>query len=152
MKLGKSLFILTMVAALATLAVAQSVQLVNVDRNKLALEGYDPIAFHDGQKTKGDKAITAKHLGATYRFATEANRDRFLADPDGLAPAYGGYCAYAAAKNSLAKVDLDTASVVDGRLYFNYSKSVAKKWRADQAEYIKKADANWPKLVSKHGK
>lgn len=35
--------------------------------------------------------------GRSWHFSSGANRDAFLADPESYAPAYGGYCAWAAA-------------------------------------------------------
>ncbi|MGH9750530.1 MAG: YHS domain-containing (seleno)protein, partial [Candidatus Polarisedimenticolia bacterium] len=55
---------------------------VKTDKDGLALQGYDPVAFFtDGRPAKGDPAITAAHEGATYRFARPENRELFLKDP-----------------------------------------------------------------------
>jgi hypothetical protein len=37
--------------------------------------------------------------------------------------------------------------VTDDKLYLNYNLKVKETWRKDQAGYIKKADANWPKVA-----
>ncbi len=127
--------------------------LVNVDARGVALEGHDPVAFFsDGRPTKGDPSITAGHAGATYHFATAENRAAFEAEPERYVPAFGGYCAYGASKGYPAKVEIDTWQIFEGRLLLNYSKSVRKTFDTDRAAYLKKADANWPKIVEKEGK
>ena len=59
------------------LALAFSVQAQNnLDSSGLALKGYDPVAyFAEGKPVQGKPEITASHEGATYRFASAANRD-----------------------------------------------------------------------------
>jgi hypothetical protein len=124
---------------------AQGVAPIN---GSTALSGYDAVAyFSEGRAVKGDRTFEHQWLGATWRFASAANRDTFAADPGRYAPQYGGYCAYAVSQGYTADVDPEAFSVVNGRLYLNYSKSVKRKWDTDQAGYIGKGDANWPKLV-----
>ena len=49
--------------------------------------------------------------------------------------------------NSTASSDPKAWKVVDGKLYLNYDADIGKKWAAKQAEYIKSANANWPKVL-----
>jgi hypothetical protein len=44
---------------------------------------------------------------------------------------------------------VDTWSVVDGKLYFNYSMKVKEMWMKDRAGFIMKADQQWPALKDK---
>ena len=72
---------------------ASSKAAVNVDASGLALRGYDPVAYFTvGQAMVGDPRFTAKLDGATYRFASAANREAFLKNPAKYVPAYGGFC------------------------------------------------------------
>lgn len=113
-----------------------------------AIKGYDPVAyFTEGKPVEGSSDFTAEFDGATWYFASAQNRDAFVADPDKYAPQYGGYCAYAVANGSTAKIDPEAWSVVDGKLYLNYSLSVRDRWTARQAEYIAAADRNWPGVL-----
>ena len=115
----------------------------------VAVGGYDPVAyFTSGQPVRGDKAITLQHDGATWRFASAANRDAFKADPVKYAPAYGGHCAWAVSQGYTAKGDPNAWKIVKGRLYLNYNKSVQKTWEKNIPSNISKADKNWPKLTS----
>lgn len=116
--------------------------------SNLAIQGHDPVAyFTDGEPTKGQKAFATLYNGAEFRFASKANLDTFLADPDKYAPQYGGYCAWAIADGKFAKGDANHWAIVDGKLYLNYNKSVQNKWNADRSGFIEKADAIWPDVL-----
>lgn len=127
--------------------------LVNVNAKGVALQGYDPVAFFSNEHpAKGDPSIITRHAGATYWFATSENKATFEAAPERYVPAFGGYCAYGASNGYAAPVEIDTWQIVDGRLLLNYNKSIRRKFDADRAAYLRKADANWPGIVEKEGK
>ena len=122
----------------------------NVDPSGLALKGYDPVAyFTENKPVKGRTEFTAQHEGATYRFSSAANRDAFSAAPAKYSPQYGGYCAFGMAAGYKAPIEPDAWTVVDGKLYLNYSQSVRRQWSRDIPGYLRKADANWPSIRSK---
>lgn len=132
---------------LAGLTGAGNAQAVNTDRAGLALSGYDPVAYQVSQQaTKGSSDFTATHEGATYRFLSAENRDAFLSDPVRYLPAYGGFCAYGMAKGYRAKIDPQAFTVIDGRLYLNYSKGVRDRWLKDVPGYLASADGNWARI------
>lgn len=113
--------------------------------SNVAVQGYDPVAyFSEGKATRGSAAFTAEYNGATFRFASAANRDAFVADPEKYAPQYGGYCAWAVSQGYHAKGDARFWKIVDGKLYLNYSASVQKKWEGDIPGFIAKGDEAWP--------
>ena len=115
-----------------------------------AIRGYDAVAyFTQGQAVKGQEKFTYPWRGATWRFASAENRDRFAASPEQYAPRYGGYCAYAVAQGSTASIDPAAWSIVEGRLFLNYSLGVRERWRQDVPGYIRKADANWPGVLGR---
>lgn len=141
--------LVSMVLSLAVLA-AHAAGESNVDASGLALKGYDPVAyFTENKPVKGRSEFTAQHDGATYRFASAANRDAFAATPGKYAPQYGGYCAFGAAGGYKAPIEPDAWTVVDGKLYLNYSQSVRRQWAGDIPGFVRKADANWPHLRSR---
>ena len=57
-----------------------------------------------------------------------------------------GIAAYAVRKGPTASVDPEAWTIVDGKLYLNYSKGVKKRWEQDVPANIVKADKNWPDL------
>lgn len=114
----------------------------------VAIDGYDPVAYHlDGVPTKGSADYSYDWHDAEWRFASADHRDRFIAEPERFAPAYGGWCAWAVAtKGEKVGTDPEAFSVVDGRLFLNYDKSIRKQWDADRAALIERGDQRWPGL------
>jgi hypothetical protein len=124
----------------------------NLGKSKLALSGYDPVAYFPeggGKPAKGSESITATHEGVLYRFASEANKTAFLASPAKFEPQYGGWCAYAMAAKD--KVEIDPASflVRDGKLFLFYKSlfnDTRAKWLKDPLALQTKADKVWAEL------
>jgi YHS domain-containing protein len=119
------------------------------ERDGAAVRGYDPVAyFTEAKAVKGSPTYQVAYRGSTFRFASQANRELFERDPARYAPQYDGFCAYGTAAGYKAAIDPSAFSIVDGKLYLNYNAEVQKKWRADIPGYIKKADKNWPNVVT----
>lgn len=58
----------------------------------LGLEGYCPVALTEAAKwTRGDVRYGAIHRGRTYLFATQADQQKFMANPDKYSPMLSGY-------------------------------------------------------------
>jgi YHS domain-containing protein len=144
--LRRTLLGLFLIAAISPALAAKS-PLYTGKIEGVALGGYDPTSYFSGAPVEGDAAITTNWQGATWRFTSTANRDMFTARPEKYAPQYGGYCAYAAAKGSLAPADPTAWTVHGGKLYVNYSSGVRDTWSKDIDGYVKKGDANWPGLM-----
>jgi YHS domain-containing protein len=69
------------------------------EKNSVALRGYDPVAyFQDHRPVPGSAQYTATYEGSQFHFASAANLDRFIAQPERYAPQYGGFCAFGMAK------------------------------------------------------
>ena len=144
---------LVLAATLSLAAAASLPALAGKDRvytkGDAAASGYDVVAYFTEQRSvPGSGAHTADYDGATWRFASAANRAAFEADPAKYAPQYGGYCAYAVSQGYTASTDPEAWKIVDDKLYLNYSKSVQRKWEANQSTFITDANANWPKVLN----
>ena len=125
----------------------------NVGRDKLAIQGYDRVAYFPEEgaaATKGDEHITAEYEGVVYRFASAAHREEFHANPARYEPAHGGWCSYAMLKGDKVQVDPKSFIVKDGRLFLFYKGFLGDtraKWlNADHATEAKTADANWKQI------
>lgn len=119
---------------------------------KYAVAGFDTVAYHKEKKAvEGKDAFAIRWKDATWRFVSQENLDAFVANPEKYAPQYGGYSAYAIAKNELSPGNPRSWEIVDGKLYLNLSRKIQAQWDADQAALIKSADANWP-TVLKNGR
>ena len=114
----------------------------------IAVDGTDVVAyFTQNAPVAGNADITHDYMGATWRFVSAENRDAFAADPAAYAPQYGGYCAYAVSEGYTASTVPEAWSIVDGKLYLNYSTGVKGRWEQDIPGRISAADANWPKVL-----
>ena len=116
----------------------------------VAIKGYDPVAyFTDGHAMKGSEEFAYEWLGTPWYFASAEHRDLFMADPVKYAPQYGGYCTGGIAFGHAAvNVDPETAwRIIDGKLYLVYDPTyVAELDGPNRAEWIAKAEANWPAI------
>jgi YHS domain-containing protein len=138
--------ILVAAASFAGAALAEKAPVYS-DRDG-AIRGYDPVAyFNYGAAIKGSPRITHEWRGATWHFAHAENRDKFAADPEKYAPQYGGYCAYGVAQGYAVEIEPGAWSIVGGKLYLNYSSGIKERWQKDVPGYLRKADANWPKVL-----
>ena len=135
-------------AAFASLPVSAADPINTTLFGNLAIDGYDPVAYFDSNRAvEGDSDFEFSWQDAKWRFSSAANRDKFKADPSRYSPQYGGYCAYAVSQNSTASIDPEQFTVLDGKLYLNYSAKVQKKWLENRDAYIVLADKNWPGVI-----
>lgn len=109
--------------------------------------GYDVVAYFEQKAArKGSPQFSVEYENVVYHFVDARNRATFAAAPEKYLPQFGGHCAWAAAQGHVAEGDPEAWSVVDGKLYLNYSKDVRAKWKKDISGNISKAMANWPKM------
>jgi YHS domain-containing protein len=147
----KCAIILTLIL-LSVTAQAQK-RLVNTDKQGLALKGHDPVAFFtQGRPVAGDYRYESNYNGTRYRFASAENKKLFDTDPARYVPQFGGFCAYGVSRGYAVDVELDAFQIVDGRLLMQYDKSVRDRFNQDTEGNLKRADANWPKVVEKEGR
>ncbi|MCG6856441.1 MAG: YHS domain-containing protein [Salaquimonas sp.] len=140
--------VLALVLASASAVFAGEAEIYTGEIPGVAINGYDPVAyFTEDKPVAGSEAITASWKGATWRFASEANKAAFVENPEKYAPQYGGYCAYAVAQGATASTVPEAFTVVNDKLYLNFSSGVRQLWRKDTAGNISKADTNWPKVL-----
>lgn len=134
--------------------VKRDVSHYHLGKDGLALMGYDPVGYFPeggGKPIKGSDTITYRYRGVLYRFATNANKETFVAAPAKYEPAYGGYCAYGMAKEDKVEIDPRSFLIENGKLLLFYDGFLAdtrKKWLdADgKAKLEPKATRYWKKL------
>lgn len=116
--------------------------------SRVAADGHDVVAyFTRGKAVEGSAEHSFEWRGAEWHFASDEHLERFRANPEQYAPAYGGHCAYAVARGSAEPGDPRYWTIHDGRLYFNYDDGVQERWNEDREAHIAAADENWPGLV-----
>ncbi len=124
---------------------------LNVDSNGVIALGYDVVEMHlhPDQTIMGNPQFQSSHAGAKYYFATDANKKLFDINPAKYAPAFGGYCAIAAAQQNLRPVQVWTHTIVNGQLVFNHNARALSLWQKNVKKNFRNANKNWPTLNSK---
>lgn len=116
--------------------------------NKIAIQGYDPVAYFKQSKAiKGKKEIATTYLGVIYYFSSQSNKDAFMKNPASYEPQFGGWCAYAlGSSGDKVEINPETFKISDGKLYLFYNayfNNTLKSWNKDEVNLKKKAEANW---------
>ena len=146
--IGRLGWLLATLIAVPTAAVAAT-DPVNVDQSGVAIHGYDPVAyFLSAQPVQGKAALSYQWSGGTWLFASAENRQAFIDAPERYAPQFGGFCAYAASFGQFADTDPQAWTVIDDKLYLNYSLDVRDEWRAHSQALIRQAEQQWPAMVA----
>jgi len=142
---------LTLTATLPVLGLATQARAAEpsiFQEDGLALGGTDPVAyFTDSAPVQGDPAFTTDWMGATWTFASAENRDTFIASPEQYAPAFGGYCAFAASRGYLAPTIPEAWTVYEDRLYLNANLRIRRRWERELPTIIAAGEANWPGIL-----
>jgi YHS domain-containing protein len=121
--------------------------------NKVALQGYDPVAYFIQKKAlKGKTTLATTYEGVVYYFATQTNKEAFVKTPSSYEPQYGGWCAYAmGSSGEKVEIDPETFKILDGKLYLFYNayfNNTLKSWNKDEVNLKKKAETNWKKFIN----
>jgi YHS domain-containing protein len=125
----------------------------NVDANGVILDGYDPVAFFtDNKPVKADAAFQFKYQDAIYYFASQEHLDLFKANPEKYKPQFGAWCAYAVSLGRVAPIDVNTFSIVDGRLLIQHNQRAVNGWNKNVQGNLALADKYWPQVTEKGGK
>ena len=116
----------------------------------VAMDGFDVVAyFKPGKPTKGLDEYSLGYKGQTWKFSSPGNLQAFQENPEHYEPQFNGWCAYAVSEGYAAEVDfIDGWSILDGKLYLNWSASVSKSFMAEQDRRKQDAAAHWPTVRS----
>ena len=110
----KQFSISLILAGFITVLFLGSSALAQTSNDRLALKGYDPVAyFTDKRPMVGDSQYQHEWDGAIYRFASAKHLELFKADPDRYLPQYNNWCAASVAKGE--KVVRRSGMVARGR-------------------------------------
>lgn len=113
---------------------------------RVMLRGNDPVSYFSGAKpVKGDPAIKSAHDGDIYRFATDANKRLFDADPSKYAPAWAGFCASGVHYALKAAIHADVFLVYKDRLYLFGGERSKANWLMDADDNIRLGNQYWEK-------
>lgn len=123
----------------------------NLKKN-IALEGFDPVSYFDGNPAEGESRLKILHKGVIYQFVSQDNLNKFKATPDNYEPAYGGWCAFAmGATGEKVKIDPETYKILEGKLYLFYNfwgNNTLEDWKKNEKNLKEAGDRNWKKLFN----
>lgn len=141
-------FVAATPALVLSARIASAREPLSYNTNGIAINGYDPVAYFTERKpVRGSSAHATDYKEAVWHFSTAENLATFLSDPNAYEAQYGGYCAWAAAEDYIAKTDPDAWSVHNGKLYLNFNKRIRRRWLRDADGNIARGDANWPAIL-----
>lgn len=147
MKNIKSIVLIAFAALISNLA---SAQIEPIDKNKLAIGGYDLVSYFTPEKaTKGSEKFAVEYNGANYYFASAKNQKAFKANPEKYLPQCDGYCAWGiAADKGNFPINPLTYRVVDGKLYLFFNGLHEGKQFNSLTEWDKDEKKNMQKLAA----
>jgi hypothetical protein len=123
--------------------------LLNLD-NTVALHGYDPVAyFSRNRAVRGNKRIHERLGGATYYFASRANRYTFLEDAPRYQPQMGGYCVTSLALGRLEDINPEIFLIFEGKLYLFKDEEARARFLDDSRRTIFEARRNYFRMAQR---
>jgi YHS domain-containing protein len=123
--------------------------LLNLD-NTVALHGYDPVAyFTKNRAVRGRKWILERLGGATYYFASRANRYTFLGDAPRYQPQVGGYCVTSMAAGRLEDIDPHVFLIYEGKLYLFHDGEAMNVFLNNPRRIIYEATQNYFRMAQR---
>jgi YHS domain-containing protein len=121
---------------------------VNIDRQGVILKGYDPVAYFTLHRAvKGNASFQSRSGGATYEFASAADKAAFDKNPSRYVPQYGAFCANYVKKGELRDIDPTVFFIYKSKLYVCSAADEAKEFRSNIDTNIQNADSNWRQLT-----
>mgnify|MGYP000350436121 CR=1 FL=1 len=116
----------------------------------IAVNGYDVVAyFTEQQPVKGTTEFASQYKNTSWLFSSEQNKLLFEQNQQQYLPQYGGYCAYGMSKGFVVDTDPNAFTVLNNKLYLNYSLGVRETWLKDTGLYIERANNNWLEKTAK---
>jgi hypothetical protein len=126
------------------LSAKQQFATYNVDSDKVAIHGYDTVAyFIEGKPMQGKDEFEQVWEDARWQFASATNLELFKANPERYAPQFGGYCAGGLAVGEYADGDPKLFTIVDDKLYFIKNEHFLERWGQAPEAHIEFAEYNW---------
>ena len=126
-------------------------KMLNTGSDNAAIKGYDTVAyFTERQPMKGKPEFAYRWNDAQWQFTNAAHRDLFVADPERYVPQFGGFCSMALVVGKIKDIDPEAWTIVDGKLYLNFTKAFRDKFRKHATTNIKKAEKNWAKALQRN--
>ena len=130
----------------------------HLDKNHLAIEGYDPVSYFKSGPQKGSSSLAYTYKGVVYYFANSANQAEFKTNPDKYEPVWGGWCGHAmAVRGEKVEINPECYKIVNGRnvLFFKtFYANALSNWEKEikttpENTLMKQGDDFWKNTLTK---
>jgi YHS domain-containing protein len=113
----------------------------------VALEGYDPVSyFTEPDPVQGVPDYEYQWGGVPWYFASAANRDVFIRNPEIYAPQFGGHCATSLSRGYLSDGKPRLYAISGMKLYLFYSVANREAFFQSEEQSLQGAVGGWEKL------
>jgi YHS domain-containing protein len=113
----------------------------------VALEGYDPVSyFTEPEPIQGVADFEYQWGGVPWYFASAANRDVFMRNPEIYAPQFGGHCVTSLARGYLSDGKPRLYVISGMKLYLFYSVANREAFFKSEETSLLGANSGWAKL------
>lgn len=113
----------------------------------VALEGYDPVSyFTEPEPVQGYADFEYQWGGVPWYFASAANRDVFMRNPEVYAPQFGGHCVTSLSRGYLSDGKPRLYVISGMKLYLFYSVANREAFFETEATALEDANTGWAKL------
>lgn len=129
-----------------------------LDKNRVAIDGYDPVSYFKGGPKKGSASRAYDYDGVIYHFASAENLAEFKTNPAKYEPVWGGWCGHAmAARGEKVEINPECYKIVNGRnvLFFKtFYANALTNWEKEikttpENTLMAKGDDFWGKTIVK---
>lgn len=129
-----------------------------LDKNHVAIDGYDPVSYFKGGPKKGSSGLANTYKGVVYYFANSANLAEFKTNPDKYEPVWGGWCGHAMAmRGEKVEINPECYKIVNGRnvLFFKtFYANALSNWEKEikntpENTLMKQGDDFWKNTLVK---
>jgi len=153
-QIGKLFLTMAAAALLAWMPAAARAQslvtsIVTDPLTGVAIDGYDPVSyFTESKPLPGSPEYEYYWGGVPWYFASPANRDIFMRNPDVYAPQHGGHCEMSLARGYLSDGKPEIYVIEGVKLYLFYSAANREAFLLSPEEALAEAAENWPRLAA----
>lgn len=113
----------------------------------VALEGYDPVSyFTEPEPVQGLADYEYQWGGVPWYFASAANRDVFMRNPEIYAPQFGGHCVTSLSRGYLSDGKPRLYAISGMKLYLFYSVANREAFFKSEETSLQQANGGWAKL------
>ncbi|MFT5111935.1 MAG: hypothetical protein ACI8P9_001258 [Parasphingorhabdus sp.] len=119
---------------------------INTNSSGVVLNGYDVVAYFSGEAKPGNRSNVHTTEHGTMWFASNENREKFIANPERYLPAFSGYCAFGVRMGRKLPIDPESFVVHNETLYVLLNRATRRMFLDDLDRNLEIAHRLWPQV------